>query len=216
MEFTIYRDFASVAFVRCISPISSTKVFAEGSGFSVSTAMEKCRSEVVERELQLSLSDPSSVLGIAAHPSLVSAKENAWNEVLETLLLERLRSQSFFGLPLCWGEQKFWLGRIQDRFAAIAIFPHDGSTAGVQCIDRNPLKAILKTWTERRNLTIYNPPASSLLSYTKANRILSAEGLRAAQFRLTLAPNQISVPQLSMHCDQRGNRHIVFFTKEAL
>jgi hypothetical protein len=86
MEFLVYRDIASIAYVRCISPVPGTQFNAEGAGFSIGSAKEKCRSEAIERSFVRDLPEKNQVLGVAAHPVEASATENAFSETLETLL----------------------------------------------------------------------------------------------------------------------------------
>ncbi len=103
MEFQAYRDLASLAFVRCISPIPGSTNHAEGVGFSLRTATEKCRSEVLERSFvrTLTTEQQSQILGIAAHPEEKAAEEHAWCESLETIFLEALaEGRSLRGLTM--------------------------------------------------------------------------------------------------------------------
>lgn len=77
MEFVLYKDFESIAFVRCMSPISGSGYYAEGVGFSISTAVAKCKSERIEREFCLEQGPHFQCLGIAAHPIFEHSLENA-------------------------------------------------------------------------------------------------------------------------------------------
>jgi hypothetical protein len=94
MEFTIYRDLASVPFIRCTSAIPGSRFLAEGTAFTVARAIEKCRSECIERTFQHSHPSIESLfqrshllsekmLGIGAHPDSDASAENFWNEVLD-------------------------------------------------------------------------------------------------------------------------------------
>lgn len=217
MEFTIFRDLSSIAFVRCISPVRGTQIYAEGAAFSVSSAIAKCRSEVIEREFHSSLPNSLKVLGIAAHPNSGNALENAWNESLETLFLEGLAEEKiFFGIPLLSGKKKLWLGRLDDRFVCLGFFPYGGAIAATQSISKNPLKAILKTWAEMRNINIYRPSIRTLSRYTKANRILGQDGLAALTIKIALQNNQPLDQKYSSHLVKKQKHYIAYFQKEII
>lgn len=216
MEFTIYRDLASIAFVRCVSPIPGTRIHAEGTGFSVGHAMAKCRSECIESQFQLSHPLGPQMLGIAAHPDAKSSAENAWNETLETLVLTELAKTSvFFGISISIFQTKLCLGRAQDRFIALALFSHLGVPTATQAVSSNPFKALVKAWAEVRNIRIYNPPASRLPTYTKANRLLSATQLSGIHVEPSLQKNIADVIGLKKFQLQDQNHHITYFIQEA-
>lgn len=215
MEFTIFRDLASIAFVRCISPVSGTNIYAEGVAFSVADAIDKCRSEVIERHFTLHLEGRACILGIAAHPNPTHACENAWNESAETLLLENLaKTHTFYGVPLLLGKKKLWLGRIDGRFVCFGLLPYCGVIAATQSVAKNPAKAILKTWIELRNIEIYRPSMKSLSSYTKANRILGQCCLASLVIKFDLRANPISYPKFSKHLIKKGEHYIAYLQKE--
>jgi len=216
MEFTIYRDLTSIAFVRCISPIPGTRIHAEGIGFSVGHAMAKCRSECIESQFQLSHPLGAHMLGIAAHPDAKSSAENAWNETLETLVLMKLaKSSVFYGISVSIFQAKLCLGRAQDRFIALALFSHLGVPTATQAVSNNPLMALVKAWGEVRNIRIYNPPASNLPTYTKANRLLSASQLSSISVEPSLQTNAAVVSDLKQFQHQDQNHHITYFIQEA-
>lgn len=215
MEFTIYRDLSSIAFVRCISPIPGTKIFAEGTGFSVATALAKCRSESIESQFQLSHPLRANILGIAAHPKAGAAEENAWNETLETLALEHLaESPVFFGISLFLFQTQLCLGRINDRYLALALFTHQGVPTATQAVSKNPLTSLLKAWSEVRNLRLYDPDPRKLTAYTKANRILSGEQISQIVIKPSFQANVVSIVGLKNFRHQEQNHHITYFIKE--
>lgn len=217
MEFTLYRDLASLAFVRCISPIPGTKIYAEGTGFSVTRAIAKCRSESIESEFQLSHPLRKQMLGIAAHPKSHEALENAWNETLETLVLMQLvRSPVFYGLRISIFQVRLGLGRVKDRFIAIALFSHAGIPTATQAVSKNPFKALLKAWSEVRNIRLYKPAPSALATYTKANRLIDADTLTKIAIKLSFRKNTAETASLKHFQHHVQNHHIAYFIQEPL
>ncbi len=215
MEFTVYRDLASIAFVRCISPIPGTSICAEGTGFSIASAIAKCRSESIESQFHLSHPLRSNILGIAAHPDAAASEENAWNETLETLVLEHLaRSPIFYGFSIPFFNAKLCLGRVNDRFIAIAFFNHRNVPTATQAVSKNPLIALVKTWSEVRNLRLYNPDPSSLPAYTKANRILNFSQLSNIKTTASFRSNDAANTNIKKNQIESENHLITYFIKE--
>ncbi len=213
MEFLVYRDIASIAYVRCISPIPGTSVNAEGAGFSIGSAKAKCRSEAIERSFVRDLPEKNLVLGIAAHPIEASAIENAFCETLETLMLEKLKQKAFNGIPLWHGSKKLWIGRINKRWITLFIFPHDGALSAVGCVSRKVFKSILKSWSEYRNLKIYKPSARELPRYTRANRILGSH--RISQLRINFSFRENFIPtEAKLNSVKFQNHFVSYFLKE--
>lgn len=217
MDFTIFRDLASIAFVRCHSPIPGTQYHAEGSAFSVANAVAKCRSEHAEGTFQLAHPLRRHMLGIAAHPESRAATENAWNETLETLVLEQVAvSGRFYGFSLTFLGIKMCLGKVADRFVAIALFAHRGAPTATQAVSKNPLKALLKAWTEFRNVQIYNPAPANLKQYTKANRLLTELKIANLQLIPKLRTNPVSKDRLKRVEQMNQTHHITYFIKETI
>jgi hypothetical protein len=216
MEFTIYRDLASIAFVRCTTPIPGTRIRAEGVSFSVGRAIAKCRSERIESLLQLSHPLCHQILGIAAHPVATASSENAWNEALETLFLERLRHVPIiYGLNFRLLGVKMVVGRLNDRFIALAFFHHRKTPTATQAVGRNPFGVLLKAWTEVRNLRLYNPPAVALPTYTKANRILANDQFSRITTSFSLRTNTVNTDSLQKFQSKEDFHYITFFIQEA-
>lgn len=186
MEFRIHRDMRSLMFVRCIARIPGSELHAEAAAFSIPTAIEKCRSESEERGFLAIYPRKRFVLGIAAHPDAAHSKENAISEALETLVLHRLvASNVFYGIPILRGERRIWLGRTSGRFFCLISFPYLNSTSATHAVSRNPFTAILRAWTEYRNIKIYQPRQGSISTYTKANRILGPKRISALRLKVT-------------------------------
>lgn len=216
MDFQIFRDSASIAFVRCISQISDSGVYAEGTAFTVHTAKERCRSEVIERTFIRSLPERTqrTILGIAAHPEARRASENAWCETLETLFLEAIRAgakPSGLTLSLPLGTTLF-LSRIDGRWIALLRFPHHGRLGLAQAVSTRLSSSLLKAWGERRNLQLYRPAPSRLSTYTRGNRIL---GDRIDSLCLTPGLKRIRVSKnlFSEHTTHDGSHFVTYFTK---
>ncbi len=217
MEFAIFRDLASIAFIRCTSPIPGTCIHAEGTGFSVARAVAKCRSECIESQFQLSYPNGAHMFEIAAHPDSNSSTDNAWNETLETLVLKELaKSSVFYGISISIFQTRICLGRVQDRFIALALFSQHGAPTGTQAVSKNPLKALIKAWSEVRNIRIYNPSASKLPTYTKANRFLSAGQLSSIAVNPSFQKNTAIASGLKRFQHQDRNHHITYFIQETI
>lgn len=212
MQFQIYRDVASIAFVRCVSRIPGSNIHAEGSSFFAGRAIEKCRSEVIESHFQLSHPNGSSMIGIAAHPVESESFKNAWNEALETLVLQQLAMKPVFrGFSVRISDTVLCLGSVNDRFAALALFDHDGVPTLTQAVGTNPIKTLLKAWTEVRNLRLYKPKAANLPNYTKANRILSA--IQISRIRVEpFGRNTVSTDELRAFQVKEQTHVITYFT----
>jgi ferric-dicitrate binding protein FerR (iron transport regulator) len=215
MIFKIHKDLASVAFVRCVSPIPGSDFHAEGTSFFVDRAIEKCRSEVVEGRFQLAHPLRNKMAGIAAHPDRSASVENAWNEAIETLVLEALRDKPVFrGTAMSIAGIRMYVGRVNDRFVALAIFIHNGVPTVTQSVGRNVLKTILKAWGEVRNVRIYDPSAARLATYTKANRIMTGDQiLRIAS--IPFGANFVDTNRLRKFQHQEDQHIITYFIQEA-
>ena len=111
---------------------------------------------------------------------------------------------------------KLCLGRVSNRFIAIALFTYEGAPTATQAVSKNPLKALLKTWAEVRNIRLYNPQADQLPKYTKANRILSALQLSEISIGSWFRKNPGSTDGLHHFLVRDQNHHIAYFTKETL
>jgi hypothetical protein len=141
MELLIHRALRSIMFVRCLTPIDGKHVHAEGTAFSTTTAIAKCRSETVERRFLANYELRSRVIGIAAHPRPEESQENAFTEALETLLLESLRDKNIFtGIPLWNFRTKIWLGCTKGRFICLITFPYANAGVATQAVSRNPIR----------------------------------------------------------------------------
>lgn len=211
MNFIIFRDLPSIAFVRCLAPIEGSRLHAEGTGFLVSRAIAKCRSEAIEGEFQLSHPDRNRMLGIAAHPLAAQAQENAYNEALESLVLKQVAlSGVFHGVSVEIGGITFCLGRATDRFIAFFTFTHLGVRTATQAVSKNPFVALLRAWSEIRNLRLYRPHPSSLPYYTRANRFVGADRLSAIRTSASLKNNLPQIPELKFH-QQTFKGHFVSY-----
>ncbi len=216
MEFTIYRDLASIAFVRCTSPVPGTRFCAEGTGFSVIRAIDRCRSERIERLFQLTHPLRSQMVGIAAHPNAAASAENAGNEAIETLLLKQLGvTPVLYGVSFRFFGPRFFVGRVNDRFIGRVLFPHRGVTTATHAVCKNPLKAVLKAWTEVRNLHLYNPPVEDLPIYTKANRLLCEQQLSSISVRFSLRANIVETHALRRFQVRDQSHFVTYITQEA-
>jgi hypothetical protein len=217
MKFHIYRDLASIAFVRCTSPVAEAGYNAEGVAFQVGTAIERCRSEVLEREFHLKLNqaERASILGIAAHPNKVASAAHAWNEVVESKFLEQLaipERVSGFKVPLPSGGFVL-VSRFASRWVCLLCFPHDGSYAVVQAASLRLVPAMLKAWTELRNIKLYKPGAGDLPLYTKGNRLLQRT-LPKIQVRPGLSKNYLPPSQRFTKVVRKVGRHFITYYKE--
>lgn len=219
MQFHIYRDLTSISFVRCTSPVPGAGYNAEGTAFSLQRALEKCRSEVIERTFhrQLPAAERARLMGIAAHPCLASARQHAWSECLENVFLERLASSQLpHGVKIpFWNGGCVLIARIDQKWISLFCFPHDGTHAVVQSVSSVLLVSLLKSWTELRNIKLYRPAGKDLPSYTKGNYILSGilPGLSA---RFGLKNNVVSSRDFSQAQQEIGRHFVTYFRKEEL
>jgi hypothetical protein len=219
MRFHAYRDLASISFVRCTSSVPGADYNAEGTSFSLKRAIEKCRSEVIERTFhrQLTSSEKARLVGIAAHPEPQASERHAWEESLETFFLEQLASEhppQGVKIPL-WGGGCIVIARIEQNWISLFCFAHDNSYAIVQAVSKSLLFSLLKSWTELRNIKIYRPAGKNLSRYTKGNLLL--EGI-APELRVRpgLKNNMAPGIQLTKVQQMIGKHCVTYYRKENL
>lgn len=195
-KLTIFRDFGSIGFIRCVTPISGSDYFAEGAGFSFNKAIAKCLSERHEREFQLNQLKNGNVLGIAAHPNCRLAIDNARMEALESTALQQVaelkmvtglrvlstRKRVIYLSRVRHQNRRFWFCLIQSKFRDRTVYTHS--------VRPSPASALLKAWSEWRNIQFYQPAQDEIESYTKGNRLLRqvpayARSLKARVIDLT-------------------------------
>ena len=219
MQFHAYRDLASISFVRCTSAVPGADYNAEGTSFFLKRAIEKCRSEVIERTFHRALPglETARLVGIAAHPEPLASERNAWEESLETFFLEQLASKrppEAVKIPL-WNGGCILIARIEKKWISLICFGHDNSYAIVQAVSEYFLLSLLKSWTELRNIKIYRPSGKSLERYTKGNHLLGGivPGLRV---RIGLKSNRVPSVTLSKIQQKIGQHYVTYFKREML
>ncbi len=216
MEFTVFRDLASIAFIRCIAPIPGTGIYAEGVGFSVLSSVARCRSELIESQFQLKHAAKNDIAGIAAHPIADESDENAFNESLESLFLQAIaKNPQFWGWSVSLLGIRFSLARVNDRFISLAIFRHEGMLTATQAVSRNPLRAMLRAWTEVRNIRIYQPRSDGLSAYTKANKYLTAKTLADIKTIPSFSKNEVSVKNLVRFQHKEKSHYVTYYQQES-
>jgi hypothetical protein len=222
MEFLISKDFASIAFIRCAALIPGSDKYAEGAGFTVSTAMEKCRSELAERqfylEKRISSGGTFTCLGMAAHPEMIAAKEHAYLETQEYLAVEELaKNLEFRGLPIWNGESlKIWVSRTWDSFWAIVVFKYRGRTFATQSAARSRRKALLKAWAEYRKIFVFSPSVEHYASATLLNQKLGSARIEKIKFTPSFG-REISapMPSLTTTIEKRGTRFVAYVSPQS-
>lgn len=155
MDFKVFADPLSLSFIRCIGRIPGSAFYAEGTGFTVQSAVDKCRSEVIERSFQIRIH--LSPLGIAAHPDKTASEKHAFYEAIETLVLEGIsESKKFQGIPLFLSkDMKLYCTKVNGLWFSLLAGKHAGRLTYSYSARPNLFRSILQSWCEYRNLTFY-------------------------------------------------------------
>jgi len=217
VQLSIYRDLKSIQPVRCFALLPHKNYGVGGAGFTIKTAIAKCRSEFAERlychnELSQRAIRP---LGIAAHPDCSdSALQAAKHEVLETLLLEQIKSSGqVFGLKL-FSHPRFslCLARIEG-IGYVALLRNFYQSKPLLSYSVRPTawQALLKAWEESRNPHFHNTPIEDMAKFSKSTKLFSDEELRGLQFKNSL--QAIAVPDMGnieFVTDHYQDHHIAY------
>jgi hypothetical protein len=190
VEFTLYRDLTSIRPIRCTSKIDGSENLAEGTAFLAGKAIEKCRSERIEREFQIR--NRIYPLGIAAHRNARASKGNAYREALETMLLKKIASAGVIHGVLLFRFSRIgvYCTRINDSWFTLLKGEHKETPIYTYAARRTILSSILQSWTEYRNIKFYDVDRRDLLTYSKANLLFSSKPL---EFKFSLTREKISL-----------------------
>jgi len=194
MKFIVSKDWKSIRFVRCLTPLSYNEasdftIYAGGTGFTLATAVEKCRSEAIEQRYFSDNLRGTPILGMAVHPDEKRAEANAWHESIEFLYLKRIqRSRRFIGVSV-WNRRniKFWVSRTSYGWFALlsskANWAKKCPWITVYASSESLIDSMLKVWSEYRRVQIDQPPVCLIPSYTKANKLFGSFGIEKVAFK---------------------------------
>jgi len=190
MHFEIRRDFCAVRFVRASSLVEGFGIYAGGAGFSIPSAIARCRSEHIERGFQLAALKPQGIKpeGIAAHPDATRASEHAYYEAVESFLAEGLaRTKQFEGVPLLHAPRfKWWVQRLDCGWASTIVADIGGACFVSSAAKSSLPSALLKNWEEYRNPLFHGLNSEDLENYTKPLMQLGLQGGRNLSFKTSL------------------------------
>ncbi len=219
LKFHVRRDFAALRFIRVSCELPGVKYGAAGAGFSLPTAIAKCRSERIERSFELLELLPKGVVpsGIAAHPAADKALRAAYMEATEHFLTDAFcKSKVVSGHSLINTQKfKWWIMRVPQCgwFSVISTKIKDKEF--VACSARSTrLGALLKVWEEYRSPISAKVSSIGLSKYTRAMQRLFPQDGKCLQFHSD--GQRAIVPDLasySIHNEFRENHHIVYLTK---
>jgi len=210
MTFSIYRDLSSIAFIRCTSKIEGTSNLAEGTGFSIKSALEKCFSEKIERSFQVQ--NQIKALGIAAHKNPVLSEAHALYETLETLMLKKIvANRAVHGFSILKTKNiKIYCSKVNKFWFSFIIGKHNGSLVYTYATRSTLIKSVLQSWSEYRNIKFYNITPADQLTYTKANKFFQNF---EPQLIHSFKTQQINISQLKKFVHKEQQHFITYFTQ---
>ena len=222
VEFTVCRDFAALSFIRVTAPLDkSGSVLAGGAGFTLATALGRCRSELIERGISQKLRRAGiRPLGIAAHPENRSyATDAAHFEAIESEVTQQMVETREFRGRILWKSPSFtWalaeLTPTPGYFSVIVARRADGARIIAYSARRGIVATLAKTWEEYRNPLFFNVSADALKTYSKTG---SLQGFSQTSFYIRPSRDPISVPSLEsfqIHRMESERHHIVYLTRK--
>ena len=189
MRFSIYRDLSSIQFVRCFALLPNQDFGVGGAGFTLKTAVAKCKSEYVERLFQIEGLSKARMplLGIAAHPvSEQLADESALFEAAESLMLKRIKKEmKFLGVRIfSIGKFSLYLTRV-DGFGYFGLLrgAYLGKPLLAYSSRKSILQTLLKLWEEFRNPFFHKMSLDYFRSFSKSTILFSDEEALDLRFR---------------------------------
>ncbi len=203
--------------MRCFAFLPGKSYGVGGAGFTIKTAIAKCRSEFAERLYCLNVLFPQAIkpLGIAAHPeSTDRALQAARYEVVETLILEQIKtSGQALGLKI-FSCPRFSLSLARIKGAGyIALLRNFYQSKPLLSYSVRPTawQALLKVWEESRNPHFHNTPVEDMEKFSKSTKLFSDEELCGLQFKNSLG--EIETPNMEhieFVADHYQNHHIAY------
>jgi hypothetical protein len=205
----IYRDFSSIAPIRCTAKIDGSPFYAEGTGFSVHRAMEKCLSELAEANFQVR--NKIKALGIAAHRDALKSERHAYLEALETVMLNRIaadRTMKGFAV-INTANLKIWCTKINGFWFSMLTGKHHSSSVFTYAARTSLISSILQSWSEYRNIKFYNVGAGQLANYTKANKLFQSF---TPSLIISFKEHQIDTSYFKKLVHQESSHVVTYFT----
>ncbi len=216
MQLRIYFNLFAIYFIRCVSRVPNKNINAAGAGFTLKSAIQKCRSELIERSYAVNEhhSNSETIIGIAAHPVESQAFENAIQEAVEDQFVEEVvKSKKIYSkIKLSIFRTSFCLCR--SNFGYIAVFKGhlNKNQFAVTSAKRSAIRSILKAWEEYSSVYYFKPNETDLKSYTKINKKLNQYDFESLQI-ISDKKNiyHLYISNLRMNSIRRSGRAIVYF-----
>lgn len=219
LTFHVRRDFTALQFIRVSCDLPSVSYRAAGAGFTLATAIAKCRAERIERSFELLELRPQGVIpfGIAAHPNADKALQAAFIEATEHFITEDLcnskivRGRSLINFP----KFKWWILRVHQCgwFSVISTQISDKEFVATS-LRPTLLGTLLKIWEEYRSPLSVNVTSKGLAKYTRAMQLLFPSDGKCLMFKsdeyIAVAPALLTY---SIHKEFRENHHVVYLTR---
>ena len=222
VDFTVCRDFAALSFIRVTAPLGEAgSALAGGAGFTLATALGRCRSELIERGIEQKLRTIGiRPVGIAAHPeNLAYATDAAHFEAIENEVTRRMIEAREFCGRILWKSPSFtWaLARLNPTpgyFSVIVARRADGARIIAYSARRGILATLMKTWEEYRNPLFFRVSADALKMYSKTGPL---QGFSQTPFHVRLSRDPILAPSLDafqIHRLECERHQIVYLTRK--
>lgn len=217
MQFSVQRSFASGQFVRCFALLPGKSYGVGGAGFSIKTAMARCRSEHAERSFELQILKPQGLItvGMAAHPvDVSSAHRSAQYEVWETLMLERIKQHgAVVGLKIFNSQN---LSISVQRFDGIGFFTvirsfYKGKPLLSYSVRSSFIGSLLKAWEESRNPHFHNSPLEFMEHFSKSTKMFCDEEVLSLDFVNSFKPlSELTLKGIDFKTAKFRGHHIVY------
>ncbi len=221
MHLIIRTDFSSIRFIRCYAMLPNSPYGVGGTGFLLSSAIARCKSEEAERLYYLDYLKPVGLkpVGMAAHPTNMQfAIRNARQEVVEAQIVKEFNNGKAF---------KCYKISIGDSFVFgfKKVGPY-GYFAFIRAtIQEKPMlftdvsssifSSLIKAWEGFRNPKFFKLKRTALERYNKAAVFLTDETIRNIQFVRSSEPHE--GPSINGHVlikAQSRNHNIAYYVSE--
>jgi hypothetical protein len=219
MELRIYKDYLAGQFIRCLCRIPGTHIDAGGSGWTLSQAISRCQSEVIERMYERQELRPSGIipLGIAAHLNFDRAQERAMQEAQETLCLMAIHADGRMRCLLAFHIGSFSIGvaRTSRGYFAFMRGRLKGTPIASYSAAATFFSTVTKAWEEFQSMRFFKPQEEQLKKFTKAHKLFSSDELKALS--MSFEPGFVyrhAVDGLTMGSAERSGRVIVYYVDQ--
>ena len=210
MDIILSKDFFSVQPFIAKTPILGSNYYARGSGFIPLTAIAKAYSEKVEREYEKSLPMNQNILAIAAHTKKENAQENAKNELLEELMVKKIKTVKLFsGMVINIGGVKIRLARLNNRWFSLMQFKLRGQVSMTSSVRVTLIQCLLSSWTEARELMISKP--RDFRVFTRPNKHLFENNKIIFKDSDEIRKCNIEIKNFKLLTKEMNNRFIAYY-----